>query len=213
MEKESYYNPLPTNLRSLLDEHHTTITALAKELGITRQAVGQYCDGSGQPNAEKLSIIAQYFNVSVDWLLGLTPVRDRSMELSGAAEYIGLSADNVAYLRNWARVYPECCDWLFSNQYFRDILFTVRLHLHEMAMAEHGLQNHKPGSQVTHLQDDAGVLSAIAIRDLVHMFDEIGEAVKEDETLVEHGKKEWNTVRAQVENKNTITVKLNGEEI
>ena len=78
MEKESYYNPLPTNLRSLLDEHHTTITALAKELGITRQAVGQYCDGSGQPNAEKLSIIAQYFNVSVDWLLGLTPVRDRS---------------------------------------------------------------------------------------------------------------------------------------
>ena len=132
MEKESYYNPLPTNLRSLLDEHHTTITALAKELGITRQAVGQYCDGSGQPNAEKLSIIAQYFNVSVDWLLGLTPVRDRSMELSGAAEYIGLSADNVAYLRNWARVYPECCDWLFSNQYFRDILFTVRHHLHEM---------------------------------------------------------------------------------
>ena len=63
------------------------------------------------------------------------------------------------------------------------------------------------------MQDDAGMLSAIAIRDLVHMFDEIGEAVKENETLVEHGKKEWNTVRVRVENKNTITVKLNGEEI
>lgn len=213
MKKESYYDPLPTNLRTLLDETHTTITSLAKELGITRQAVGQYCDGSGQPNAEKLAIIAQHFNVSVDWLLGLTPVRDRSMELSGAAEYIGLSADNVAHLRNWARIHPDCCDWLFSNLYFRDILFTARTHLHEMAMAEYGLQNNKPGGQVTHLQDDAGVLSAIAIRDLVHMFDEIDKAVKENKTLVEHGKKEWNTVKARAKNKNTITVKLNGEEI
>lgn len=213
MEKESYYDRLPTNLRTLLKETHTTITSLAKELGITRQAVGQYCDGSGQPNAEKLTIIAQHFNVSVDWLLGLTPVRDRSMELSGAAEYIGLSADNVAHLRNWARIDPDCCDWLFSNLYFRDILFTARTHLHEMATAAYGLQNHKPGGQVTHLLDDAGVLSAIAIRDLVHMFDEIGKAVKENETLVAHGKKEWDTVRARVENKNSITVKLNGEEI
>lgn len=192
MEKESYFDPLPTNLRQLLKEHHTTITALAKELGITRQAVGQYCDGSGLPNAEKLAIIAQHFGVSVDWLLGLTPVRDRSMELSGAADYLGLSSDNVAYLRNYIRIFPDCCDWLFSNLYFRDILFALRTYLHETAMAAYGLQNDKPGSQVTGLQNDASALYAIAVRDIVHLLDEMGDAVREDGTLTQHGREAWN---------------------
>ena len=46
--QDKYNAPFPSNLRTIIDERGTTITALARELGITRQAVSQYADGTGQ---------------------------------------------------------------------------------------------------------------------------------------------------------------------
>lgn len=43
---------------------------LAKELGFSRGKLANYEQGSRQPDYETLSLIASYFNVSVDYLLG-----------------------------------------------------------------------------------------------------------------------------------------------
>ena len=61
-----------TRLRELIKERGITITALAKELKISRQSVSKYINGSAYPNIERLFMIARFFDVSSDYLVGLT---------------------------------------------------------------------------------------------------------------------------------------------
>lgn len=42
---------------------------LARELGITRQAVGSWEKGSGLPDAKSLMALARVFGVEAEWLL------------------------------------------------------------------------------------------------------------------------------------------------
>lgn len=43
---------------------------IANELGITKAAMSVYEAGKGLPTADKLAAIADYFNVSMDYLVG-----------------------------------------------------------------------------------------------------------------------------------------------
>lgn len=73
MGAQGNYNAVfAERLRKLLENRGITITELAKHLQISRQAVSQYTDGSAQPNIEKLSKIANFFEVSSDYLIGLS---------------------------------------------------------------------------------------------------------------------------------------------
>ncbi len=47
-----------------------TQTELAKKTGLTRQAIAKYCSGKCLPTAYPLYQLANYFNVSCDYLLG-----------------------------------------------------------------------------------------------------------------------------------------------
>lgn len=96
---EEYYAEFPSRLRYLIRVNHTTITALAAQLGLSRQAVSLYTDGSTLPNAEKLGLIADYFHVSTDWLLGRTEVRSPDAEKQAVCNYLTLSEGAVDALR------------------------------------------------------------------------------------------------------------------
>lgn len=96
--QEKYNSVLAERLREQLDKNKTTITALSKELGITRQAVSQYADGTGQPNADKLSKIAGYFGVSADYLLGLSDIPTRNETIQGVHDLTGLSQESIIQL-------------------------------------------------------------------------------------------------------------------
>jgi len=54
-----------------------TQAQLAKILGITRGAVAQWETGVGVPATERLVIVADLFDVSLDWLLGRPRQTDR----------------------------------------------------------------------------------------------------------------------------------------
>ena len=83
--QEKYNDAFPARLRKLIDDRGTTITAVSKELGISRQAVSQYADGTAQPNVDKLVSIAKFFGVSSDYLVGLSNYEQRSTgELTAA---------------------------------------------------------------------------------------------------------------------------------
>ena len=72
---DNYNKPFASRLRELIakaNDNKITIQSVAKSIGITRQAVSQYYNGLTQPNAETIVKIAEYFNVSTDYLLGLT---------------------------------------------------------------------------------------------------------------------------------------------
>lgn len=61
-----------TILKELRLSKGITQVELARLLGISRSAVGMYEGGSREPDFETLELIADYFNVDTDYLLGRT---------------------------------------------------------------------------------------------------------------------------------------------
>lgn len=63
--------PFPAALRTLMEDRNTSQKDLADYLGKTRQAISLYCTGESAPDLDALVKIAQYFDTSTDYLLGL----------------------------------------------------------------------------------------------------------------------------------------------
>lgn len=61
-------------LRSLIAKEKISQVALADHLGISRAALNAYVRGKCEPCFQLLVMIAQYFDVSTDYLLGNTTV-------------------------------------------------------------------------------------------------------------------------------------------
>ena len=67
-----------------------------KVLNVSRQAVGQYCNGTALPPADKIVILARYFDVSADYLLGLTDAKTtKDTDLRAIVDYTGLSEECI----------------------------------------------------------------------------------------------------------------------
>ena len=57
-------------LKKIRLNHNLTQAELAKQLGISRSAVGMYESGEREPDFETLEAIADFFNVDMNYLLG-----------------------------------------------------------------------------------------------------------------------------------------------
>ena len=66
------------NLKKLRETKGITQTELAKELGVVRSTICQYEKGNREPDMETLIKIADYFGVSIDFIL------DREENLDGS---------------------------------------------------------------------------------------------------------------------------------
>lgn len=66
LEKFSY------RLTVLLDEHNMSQTQLAKRVGTTNVTICRYINGERIPRIDVASKIASVFNVSLDYLLGIS---------------------------------------------------------------------------------------------------------------------------------------------
>ena len=94
-----YDGTFPRVLRELLDRHpvtgkRTTLKELAKAVGVRQQTVSLYKNGETQPTPETLVKIADYFNVSVDYLL--TGVSSQNKPIH---EELGLSEEAIGMLK------------------------------------------------------------------------------------------------------------------
>jgi len=105
----NYNSPFAQNLRGIMDGdilHHglsmpTSINTLATAIGATRQAVSQYRNGTVAPNMDKLCKIADYFEVSVDFLLGRTSYfKGGNPNLRAVEDETGLSRNAIDNLRS-----------------------------------------------------------------------------------------------------------------
>lgn len=95
---ENYLKPFPSRLRILMSESSVTQQTLAECIGVSRQSVSCYCDGSTYPDWETIVNIADYFQVSTDWLLGRSEVRSIDLNIKKVCEFIGLSENAVLIL-------------------------------------------------------------------------------------------------------------------
>ena len=63
-------------LKEIRQEKNLSQTDIAKALGVTRQAISLYEKGEREPKLETWQKLADFFNVPVDYLLGIS--KDRS---------------------------------------------------------------------------------------------------------------------------------------
>lgn len=64
----------------LLKEHNVTAYRVAKETGITTATLTSWKQGKYTPKQEKLQKIADYFGVTIDYLLGVSQEKTNSTE-------------------------------------------------------------------------------------------------------------------------------------
>jgi transcriptional regulator with XRE-family HTH domain len=67
-------------ISKLLSAPGETQTKLAKAIGVNRQSIGQWKDGITSPDINALYKIADYYNVSADYLIGRTSKQDEQLK-------------------------------------------------------------------------------------------------------------------------------------
>ncbi|MCX7745590.1 MAG: helix-turn-helix domain-containing protein [Clostridia bacterium] len=78
-----------TMLKQLREERHLSQKDISEYLGITRQAVASYENGKREPDYDTLRKLADYFSVSIDYLLGRANSRDlNALTIAGNIELI-----------------------------------------------------------------------------------------------------------------------------
>ncbi len=66
----------PVRLKNLRERRRFYQREIAESLGITTRAYQFYESGRSEPNIQTLIALADYFNVSIDYLVGRTDVPD-----------------------------------------------------------------------------------------------------------------------------------------
>ena len=71
---------------------------LADELGITRQSLGLYERGERAANVDLLRKAARFFEVTTDYLVGLSNVEAEDMGIADITDFVGINPMNIASL-------------------------------------------------------------------------------------------------------------------
>lgn len=84
----------------LLAEQTKMQKELAVHLGVPANTVSYFISGRRTPNTEQIAKIADFFDVSADYLLGRTNAETTDKDLRFICEYTGLSENTIMTLRN-----------------------------------------------------------------------------------------------------------------
>lgn len=109
-----YNSTFAVRLRTLINEKDTNIKKIAEVVGVTRQAISQYKQGIATPCLDKLLGIATFFNVSSDYLLGLSDVKSTDTNIKSICDYTGLSETAINNLHNSTQANRALCEEIIA---------------------------------------------------------------------------------------------------
>lgn len=84
---DKYNSPFAFSLRRLMEDRNVSQADIASKIEVTPQTVSQYYNGISEPSYNNLVRIADYLNVSTDYLLGRTGDPNRQ---TSAVDELGL---------------------------------------------------------------------------------------------------------------------------
>ena len=131
--------------RTLINEDARSQDELAKEFGASRQTVSKWISGESIPNIDALVKMAKLYNVSTDYLLGVSDTMSADVSVKAAMEYTGLSEAAVERLHMGigdlergaygldARENLEVASALIQNGAFTSMIY----HLNGISVAEY----------------------------------------------------------------------------
>lgn len=65
-----YKETFKVRIKSIREELGLSQTKVSEETGIHQSFISKYENGTLEPNIEQLGILANYYQISIDWLLG-----------------------------------------------------------------------------------------------------------------------------------------------
>lgn len=98
MPAEEILKGFANHLAACLEENHCSYEKLARETCSVKSSIGNYKACKSEAKIVALVRIAQYFNVSTDYMLGLTEVKATEPTLKSACEYVQLPDEAVKHL-------------------------------------------------------------------------------------------------------------------
>lgn len=93
-----YESEFPKRFRALMERTHTSQEKLAEICSVTRQAISQWMNGITRPDILYLVKISEHFNVSTDYLLGLTNIKTTDKATKELCGTLGLDEETIKIL-------------------------------------------------------------------------------------------------------------------
>lgn len=87
-------------LKSLIEESGKSQRQIAKELEISAGTLSKYIKGACEPGLNLLLYLASYFNVSLDYLLGVSPCKSYHGDTQSVGQFLELSDQAVRNLKH-----------------------------------------------------------------------------------------------------------------
>ena len=90
-----------SRLKELMDNStpKTTQQDLADLLGVTRQQISNYVIGKTAPDPDCICTLAKYFDVSTDYILGISDIPRSDADISKMNKLLGLSEEALSFLQ------------------------------------------------------------------------------------------------------------------
>ena len=129
-EKYGYDSIFPTRFRNLMDNNKVNQKTMAEICGVQRQSISQWYNGETRPDILSLGKIAEYFNASTDYLLGLNDNKTTDRATKELCNTLGLSEETIdilsanpnSILANEFRTKVSKEDYRFDDEEFNEEL-------------------------------------------------------------------------------------------
>lgn len=102
------------NLRLLRDENRVSQQYLADAIGVSQPSINKYENHNIEPDIETLRRMADFFDTSVDFIVGHTDVR-RKIEPTEAYELNEEEAEIIAQYRALSKSGRKCIDTMMKT--------------------------------------------------------------------------------------------------
>ncbi len=127
--------PFAQALNALIDEH-SNVKELTEYLGSSPQAINQYRNGQTRPSLESICKIADFYKVSVDYLLGRNPIPSTDYNVQKVHEYTGLTMAAIGELcamkaLNDSKAETDVLSLMLESSEFRYIIGLISLVMSE----------------------------------------------------------------------------------
>jgi len=104
--KAQFNNSFKDILRNLMLEKNITQLELSENTSFSRQTIGKWSKGGTVPDIYALQELADYFNVSTDYLLGRTKEKTTNEDIQKTIETTGLSEkaiNSIVLYKEWSK--------------------------------------------------------------------------------------------------------------
>mgnify|MGYP000975496795 CR=1 FL=1 len=81
-------------IKEIREEHNLSLDEFAKIFGTHRPTIWRYEKGERTPTIDFVKMIADYFNVSMDWLAGTSNIKERGINSHELGKVFNRLSDN-----------------------------------------------------------------------------------------------------------------------